>query len=123
MAVPYRACIRSRSSLYWLRPLGLAFAAAHLFTGCALPGLHSQPLISLLAAPSRACIRSRSSLCWLRPLGLAFAAAHLFTGCALSGLHSQPLISLLAAPSRACIRSRSCRANIGVYASGRPRTH
>jgi hypothetical protein len=30
---------------YWLRPIGLAFAAAHLITGCALSGLHSQPLM------------------------------------------------------------------------------
>jgi hypothetical protein len=28
--------------------------------GCALSGLHSQPLIFLMAAPFRACIRSRS---------------------------------------------------------------
>src|SRR5262249_43506461 len=77
-----------RSSFYWLRPVGLAFA----------------PLILLLAAPCRACIRSahpftgcalsglhslRSSFYWLRPVGLAFA----------------PLILLLAAPCRACIRS------------------
>jgi hypothetical protein len=27
-------------------PRGLAFAAAHSFTGCALSGLHSQPLIN-----------------------------------------------------------------------------
>src|SRR5207244_2080421 len=47
---------------YWLRPIGLAFAAAHPLTGCALSGLHSQPLILLLAAPYRACIRSRSSM-------------------------------------------------------------
>src|SRR5207244_4114632 len=30
--------------------------------GCALSGLHSQPLMSLMAAPYRACIRSRSCL-------------------------------------------------------------
>jgi len=47
-----------------------------LFDGCALSGLHSQPLICLTAAPCRACIRSRSFVWWLRPVGLAFAAAH-----------------------------------------------
>src|ERR1051326_7328019 len=61
----------------WLRAAALAFAAAHLFMaarcracirsrsfiyGCALPRLHSQPLIYL----------------WLRAAALAFAAAHLF---------------------------------------------
>jgi hypothetical protein len=40
--------------------VGLAFAAAHFINGCALSGLHSQPLILLMAAPYRACIRSRS---------------------------------------------------------------
>src|SRR5712691_6764333 len=30
--------------------------------GCALSGLHSQPLLLLMAAPCRACIRSRSCL-------------------------------------------------------------
>ena len=30
------------------------------FNGCALSGLHSQPLMFLMAAPYRACIRSRS---------------------------------------------------------------
>src|SRR6188474_3171649 len=50
MAAPYRACIRSRSSSSWLRPIGLAFAAAHLLHGCALSGLHSQPLIFFMAA-------------------------------------------------------------------------
>src|SRR6266850_2083087 len=76
----HRVCIRSRSFYWWLRPIGLAFAAAHFIGGCALSGLHSQPLILLVAAPYRACIRSRSFYWWLRPIGLAFAAAHQFGG-------------------------------------------
>jgi len=55
-----------------------------LIDGCALSGLHSHPLIYLMAAPCRACIRIRSFL----------------DGCALSGLHSHPLIYLMAAPYR-----------------------
>src|ERR1051326_7005965 len=85
MAAPYRACTRSRSFHYWLRPIGLALAAARFITGCALSALPSQPLVSLLAAPYRACTRSRSFHYWLRPIGLALAAARFITGCALSG--------------------------------------
>src|SRR6266850_7384836 len=56
LAAPWYLMFRAHA------PRGLAFAAAHLLTRCALSGLHSQPLIFLLAAPYRACIRSRSSL-------------------------------------------------------------
>src|SRR5258706_531276 len=83
------------------------FHATPPLFGCALPRLHSQPLIILLAARYRACIRSRSLSFWLRATALAFAAAHYPFGCALPRLHSQPLIILLAARYRACIRSRS----------------
>src|SRR5258706_531274 len=94
LAARYRACIRSRSLSFWLRATALAFAAAHYRFGCALPRLHSQPLIILLAARYRACIRSRSLSFWLRATALAFAAAHYPFGCALPRLHSQPLIIL-----------------------------
>src|SRR6266487_3518701 len=95
VAAPCRACIRSRSCYLSLRPIGLAFAAAHVICRCALSGLHSQPLMLFVAAPYRACIRSRSCYLLLRPVGLAFAAAHVIYGCALSGLHSQPLMYVL----------------------------
>src|SRR5262245_40746862 len=36
-----------------LRPAGLAFAAAHLLDGCALSGLHSQPLLKYKRATQR----------------------------------------------------------------------
>src|SRR5262245_56759523 len=97
MAARYRACIHSRSSFLWLRAIALAFTAAHLFYGCALSRLHSQPINSFIAARYRACIHSRSSLLWLRASALAFTAAHLFYGCALARLHSQPLIFFMAA--------------------------
>src|ERR1051326_9152057 len=72
VALTLRSGLHSlRSSILWLRPVGLAFA----------------PLIYFMAAPGRPCIRSahlfygcarsalhslRSSILWLRPVGLAF---------------------------------------------------
>src|SRR2546427_1879485 len=89
MAAPCRACIRSRSSIY----------------GCALSGLHSQPLINLwlrpylrfraIALTLRAGLHSQPLInLWLRPY-LRFRAIALTLR---AGLHSQPLINLWLRP-------------------------
>jgi hypothetical protein len=64
----------------------------HLLNGCALSGLHSQPLIYLMAAPCRACIRSRSIYLMAAPYRACIRSRSIY---------------LMAAPYRACIRSRS----------------
>ena len=77
MAAPYLEAALSRlrfaSGLHsqplifgWLRPIGLAFAAAHLFDGCALSGLHS-----LMLRPIGLALRAQ-------PLILSEAAKYSF---------------------------------------------